>query len=40
MKDLLIMKNSYFAREKAHKYISSINIADNIKQASDTEFII
>lgn len=29
MKDLLIMKNSYFTREKARNYTSSVDIADN-----------
>lgn len=32
MKDLLIMKNSYSTREKVCNYISSVDIADNIKQ--------
>lgn len=29
MKDLLIMKNSYFTREKVRNYTSSVDIADN-----------
>lgn len=38
MKDLLIMKTSYFTREKAHNHISSVDIADNIKQKYNMMF--
>lgn len=38
MKDLLIMKTSYFTREKVRNHISSVDIADNIKQKYNMMF--